>query len=61
MTGPELRKSLDSLGILHKEFAARLGVTDETLSRWLNGHTKIRPIYTAAIDAALATFRPPVR
>lgn len=34
MTGPELRAALDALGMSQREFAARFGILEGSVSRW---------------------------
>jgi transcriptional regulator with XRE-family HTH domain len=47
-----LREALKKFGIRQAELASRLGVAEETVSRWANGHQKV-PGYCEAYLSAL--------
>jgi DNA-binding transcriptional regulator YiaG len=48
----DIRLRLDELGLTQRDFAARLGVAPETVSRWLNGLS----IQTRALDNLMRVF-----
>lgn len=52
----EFQEALETLGWRQYEFARRLGVTDETVSRWMNGRLSI-PRYVAAYLEAMLIIK----
>ncbi len=48
MQGEDLKSILKSAGIKQREFAARLGVEETTVSRWVKGHLPV-PAYVVEI------------
>ena len=48
----EIRRRLSELGLTQREFANRIGVAIETVSRWLSGST----IQTRALDNLMRLF-----
>lgn len=41
MQGQEFRERLESLGLLQQELAAKLGVSAQTVSRWVTGEVPV--------------------
>ena len=52
LTPAQIRLGIERLGLKHQEFAERLGVAPETISRWVNGAL----IQTRAMDNLLRLF-----
>lgn len=36
-----VRAAVEASGLTHREIAARMGVTEKTVSRWANGHSAV--------------------
>lgn len=56
MTGGELRQHLWLLGVSHRWFAARLGVHETTVYRWISGDRV--PEYAAFAVALMRSLTP---
>lgn len=52
LTPAQIRKGIEQLGLKQQEFAGRLGVAPETISRWVNGAL----IQSRAMDNLLRVF-----
>jgi len=57
MTGDELRDALATLGMRQRAFAARVGVTPNTVNRWIGGAVPVPRYAEAFIDVLLAEQR----
>lgn len=56
MTPAEFRSALDDLGIeTQREAAARLGVTEAAISRWINANRAIPGMLTVALEGIRRT------
>jgi predicted transcriptional regulator len=51
MTGTELLVALRELGMSQKAFAARAGIRQEAISRYVRGHVPVPPYVVMAIDS----------
>jgi transcriptional regulator with XRE-family HTH domain len=52
LTPAQIRKGIEHLGLKQQEFAERLGVAPETISRWVNGAL----IQSRAMDNLLRVY-----
>lgn len=52
LTPEQIETAIQQLGLRQKELAARLGVAEETISRWINGSM----LQTRAMDNLLRAY-----
>lgn len=52
LTPEQIETAIQQLGLKQKELAARLGVAEETISRWINGSM----LQTRAMDNLLRAY-----
>lgn len=52
LTTDQMQRAIQNLGLKQKDLAARLGVAEETISRWLNGSM----LQTRAMDNLLRAY-----
>jgi transcriptional regulator with XRE-family HTH domain len=50
MTGPELRAALDALNMSQRAFAARFGLLEGSVSRWMNARRAVPSWVPPALD-----------
>jgi putative zinc finger/helix-turn-helix YgiT family protein len=58
LAGAEFRYLRKHLGYASSDFATKIGVTPETLSRWENEHREIDPVADKLIRLLVATSKP---
>jgi DNA-binding transcriptional regulator YdaS (Cro superfamily) len=58
MTGDALRDALVTLGMRQRAFAARLGVSPNTVNRWIGGAVPVPRYAEAFIDVLLRDKQP---
>jgi len=50
MTGEELHKRLEALGLNHTHFAQRIGYTPRAVRYWVNGAAPVPPIVALVVE-----------